>query len=753
MFDYDDPEFGEALSPRDPYDELELLEHLGEGASGAVRKCRRKSDGKTVAVKIIPVNTQSAALESLKNEVHILNKLSCPYVVGLHEIYLRDGCAWMVMEYMMGSVDDIMTSSKRALEEEEIRACIGWLLLAVEKLHSANLLHRDIKAANVLLSSDGKAKLADFGVSAIIQEGQRRDSVIGTPYWMAPEVIQEVPYAFKADIWSLGITAIEMAEGLPPLHKLHPFRAIFMIPSRPAPTLKERNTGKGSQQHETPWSEDFKDFIACCLVKDPDQRHSVHQLLEHRWIANTARNIAKANGALGSREIKSLVARNMGCLRRLRAQQAEKCFDSHRFAFDQLGHVSSPPNSDGSPNSDTTERNGERPSHPIPMHAPTGSAFGVGENIRTAVTEPMKGEHRDSISTSSESSFVRLNQDHHRRTISSRTSNNVIIIEEDVQWEGNPNPNPKFRRRSTDSSSHVSHTSNHSNNIHMHSKHNSVVGGHSRNVSIHSNSGNAVPGPRPPPPPSIPHQKLKSIASFERRPKDSRPSLIVLAPHDQDPLSPTSSNGSPQSNAAKIANAVTPPRNHPANNVMLKNLAKAAAYFSPVKNRHTEARGSDDLPIPPPPSSSTASPSPPPPPARTRQPSLLQPLFRTSSAARNNTDKNTVTNKSTVTTKRTVRGLWPSSKPSSPSPSPPTVQSNGSQINQLLHSPLVASSSGAHGHESSTSTNEELKVLEGNQHGAVARLRAEYAIRAKKLRERQQDGVEKRKSVRGEGGT
>eukprot|EP00730_Choanoeca_flexa_P008193 TRINITY_DN12455_c0_g2_i6.p1 TRINITY_DN12455_c0_g2~~TRINITY_DN12455_c0_g2_i6.p1 ORF type:complete len:363 (+),score=63.96 TRINITY_DN12455_c0_g2_i6:34-1122(+) len=135
--------------------------------------------------------------------------------------------------------------------------------------------YSDIKAGNILLTDQGDAKLADFGVAGqVTDQMAKRNTVIGTPYWMAPEVIQEIGYDAKADIWSLGITAIEMAEGKPPHADIHPMRAIFMIPTRPSPKLSKPSD----------WSEEFADFISKCLLKDPNKRLSAAQLLEHPFI-------------------------------------------------------------------------------------------------------------------------------------------------------------------------------------------------------------------------------------------------------------------------------------------------------------------------------------------------------------------------------------------------------------------------------------------------------------------------------------
>jgi len=167
------------------------------------------------------------------------------------------------------------------LNEEQIAAILVSSVKGLEYLHSTRLIHRDIKSGNILVNDEGQVKLADFGVSSqLFHSASKRVSVIGTPYWMAPEVIQQSPYDGRADIWSIGITAIEMAEGKPPLSGIHPMRAIFQIPSRQPPTLTEPEK----------WSKEFNDFIACCCKKDQKERPSAKELSEHPFIKNVKSN-------------------------------------------------------------------------------------------------------------------------------------------------------------------------------------------------------------------------------------------------------------------------------------------------------------------------------------------------------------------------------------------------------------------------------------------------------------------------------
>lgn len=203
------------------------------------------------------------------------------------------------MEYCgAGSVSDIMRLRKKTLTEDEIATILCDTLKGLEYLHLRRKIHRDIKAGNILLNTEGHAKLADFGVAGqltvciriatkentslidychvIFQDTMaKRNTVIGTPFWMAPEVIQEIGYDCVADIWSLGITALEMAEGKPPYGDIHPMRAIFMIPTKPPPSLRELNK----------WSPEFIDFVNRCLVKNPEERASASDMLNHDFIS------------------------------------------------------------------------------------------------------------------------------------------------------------------------------------------------------------------------------------------------------------------------------------------------------------------------------------------------------------------------------------------------------------------------------------------------------------------------------------
>jgi len=263
----------DGTSRKDPETEFQLLEKLGEGSYGSVWKAMHRSTSSIIAIKKVGIDND---LEDIMKEIEFMKGCKSDYIVRYYGSYFKDNELWIVMEYCgAGSVCDMMKICDKTLSEEQIAVLAKDVLQGLAYLHSLRKIHRDIKAGNILLNNKGRSKLADFGVSGQLSDTMaKRQTVIGTPFWMAPEVIQEVGYDAKADIWSFGITCIEMAESKPPYSNIHPMRAIFMIPSRPPPRLTEPEK----------WSADFNDFVAKSLTKNPEQRPSAKELLEHPFV-------------------------------------------------------------------------------------------------------------------------------------------------------------------------------------------------------------------------------------------------------------------------------------------------------------------------------------------------------------------------------------------------------------------------------------------------------------------------------------
>ena len=236
---------------------------------GKVFKARNTTTAELAAVKIIPVEQDAG---EVSREIETLKQCDAPNIVKYFGSVSKDGELWIIMEFCVGSsLSDIMEARGRCLNEAQIAAAVAGTLDGLRYLHARGFIHRDVKAGNLLLSDSGMVKLADFGVSRTLSSTiSRCGTIIGTPFWMAPEVIRDNPtgYDAKADVWSLGITTIELAEGQPPYSNLHPLRAIFLIPSKPPPTFNEPER----------WSANLVAFVSACLQKEPDVRPSSAEL-------------------------------------------------------------------------------------------------------------------------------------------------------------------------------------------------------------------------------------------------------------------------------------------------------------------------------------------------------------------------------------------------------------------------------------------------------------------------------------------
>uniref|UniRef100_A0A3Q2ZID0 non-specific serine/threonine protein kinase n=1 Tax=Hippocampus comes TaxID=109280 RepID=A0A3Q2ZID0_HIPCM len=269
-----------------PSDYWDIVGELGDGAFGKVYKACNKETGVLAAAKVIQTKCEEE-LEDYMVEIEILAKCDHRYIVKLLDAYYYNNHLWILIEFCPGgAVDATMLELDRGLTEPQIKVVCRQMLEALAYLHSIKIIHRDLKAGNILLMLDGDIKLADFGVSAKNTKTlQRRDSFIGTPYWMAPEVVmcetmKDAPYDYKADIWSLGITLIELAQIEPPHHDLNPMRVLLKITKSDPPSLDQPNK----------WSQEFKDFLRRVLDKNPENRPTAVQLLGHPFVSSVTTN-------------------------------------------------------------------------------------------------------------------------------------------------------------------------------------------------------------------------------------------------------------------------------------------------------------------------------------------------------------------------------------------------------------------------------------------------------------------------------
>ncbi|XP_036398399.1 serine/threonine-protein kinase PAK 6 [Megalops cyprinoides] len=257
----------------DPRSYLENFVKIGEGSTGVVCIAREKHSGRQVAVKMMDLRRQQRR-ELLFNEVVIMRDYQHRNVVEMYKSALVEEELWVIMEYLQGGALTNIVSETR-LNEEQIATVCEAVLQALAYLHSQGVIHRDIKSDSILLTLDGRIKLSDFGFCAQISKDiPKRKSLVGTPYWMAPEVISKTPYSTEVDIWSLGIMVVEMVDGEPPYFSEAPVAAMKRLRDEPAPTV--RNTHKISPM--------LKDFLDRMLTRDPLERASATDLLEHPFL-------------------------------------------------------------------------------------------------------------------------------------------------------------------------------------------------------------------------------------------------------------------------------------------------------------------------------------------------------------------------------------------------------------------------------------------------------------------------------------
>ncbi|SCV02879.1 LANO_0G00804g1_1 [Lachancea nothofagi CBS 11611] len=260
-------------TPSQLYD---IKECVGKGSFGDVYRAVDKQSGNVVAIKIINLEETQDDIDILAQEIYFLSELKAPFITNYIQTFVEDVSMWIVMEFCGGGscADLLKHLPEHKFPEHKVAYIIREVLCGLEYLHSQKKIHRDIKAANILVTNDGEVKLGDFGVSGQIMATLKRTTFVGTPYWMAPEIIarRDNGYDEKADIWSLGITVIELLTGQPPYAKHDPMKVLLNIPLRKPPKLQGRFTSPA------------RDFIALCLTKDPQSRPDAAELLSHKFL-------------------------------------------------------------------------------------------------------------------------------------------------------------------------------------------------------------------------------------------------------------------------------------------------------------------------------------------------------------------------------------------------------------------------------------------------------------------------------------
>lgn len=263
----------DTVSPGDPTSLYQRIKKVGQGASGSVYVAKRLADGLKVAIKQMDLSNQPRK-ELIVNEILVMKESQHPNIVNYLDSYLiRSNDLWVIMDFMEGgALTDVIDNN--SINEEQIACICHETSKGLAHLHSQNIIHRDIKSDNVLLDISGQVKITDFGFCAKLTEHHaKRATMVGTPYWMAPEVVKQKEYGAKVDVWSLGIMAIEMIENEPPYLDEEPLKALYLIATNGTPSLKDPDA----------LSDELKSFLAECLCVDVKSRATSHELLKHEF--------------------------------------------------------------------------------------------------------------------------------------------------------------------------------------------------------------------------------------------------------------------------------------------------------------------------------------------------------------------------------------------------------------------------------------------------------------------------------------
>lgn len=263
------------VTPGDPQMKYELKDKLGSGAAGEVYRAICKKTQEQVAIKRMLLEKQQRK-DLIITEIQVMRDMNFQSIVNYIECYLYDKELWIVMEYLEGgALTDIVLET--VMDENQMATVTKECLLALDYLHSHNIIHRDVKSDNVLVGMNGQVKLTDFGFCAEVNADEKRCTVVGTPYWMSPELVKKQKYDKKVDIWSLGILIIEMIDGEPPYLHETPLKALYLIAANGKPSVKEESKSRLSSE--------LTSFLDRCLEVNPEKRADTKELLVHPFIA------------------------------------------------------------------------------------------------------------------------------------------------------------------------------------------------------------------------------------------------------------------------------------------------------------------------------------------------------------------------------------------------------------------------------------------------------------------------------------